>query len=518
MTDSPIDCTAELEARAAAPKARAAAASQPEQAPDNEGFQPIKPLPEPTLSRVKPYRPEMLPEALRPWLCDIAARGQFQFDFLAVSAMAALGGAAGRRCAVYAKQFDNWHEYPNLWACIIGRPGAMKSPSMSAALSPLRHIEKSWAEEHRQDMLDFQNAEFVAKTKIKAAASNALKSAKAGTAFELPDITRPDEPICRRMLTSDPTEAKLGELLSQNPFGMTLELDELAVLWAMFEREPALRELMLKSWNGREGHTVDRIGRGTLYIEALCLSVIGGIQPGRLAPMVNAAAQSAGGDGLLQRFPLVAYPDGWADEWRNVDRFPDTDAAATARDVFERLAHSEPNHYPRASEHGPNGLRFSPEAMEQFNEWHAAMHRTLRAGGMSETSEAFLAKQAKPLLGLSLLGELADNPAAEEIGTVALGRALDMLDASQTHIARMLETKAHAETDAARAIWSRVKRGDLCDGFTARHLKQRSWAGLTDSETVDAALAMLVECGHLRADKIETGGRPSCRYIINPRA
>ncbi len=514
MNASPIDKTAEFHAR----KAKAAAVPQPKQAPDNEGFQPIKPLPKPTLSHVKPYRPEMLPEALRPWLCDIAERGQFQFDFLAVSAMAALGGAAGRRCAVYPKQLDNWHEYPNLWACIIGRPGAMKSPSMSAALSPLRYIEKSWAEEHRQDMLDFQKAEFVAKAKLRAAASNAQKAAREGKAFELPEVSRPDDPTCRRMLTSDPTEAKLGELLSQNPFGMTLELDELAVLWAMFEREPALREFCLKGWNGRESHTVDRIGRGTLYIEALCLSVIGGIQPGRLAPMVNAAAQSAGGDGLLQRFPLVAYPDGWADEWRNVDRFPNTDAAATARDVFERLAHSEPNHYPRASEHGPNGLRFNPAALERFNAWHKELHRTVRAGDMSETAEAFLAKQAKPLSGLALLCELADNPNAEAIGIEALGRALDMLDASQTHIARMLGSKSHAETDAAGAIWSRVKRGDLCDGFTARHLKQRNWAGMTDGETVDAALTILVECGHLRADKIETGGRPSCRYTINPRA
>jgi hypothetical protein len=490
----------------------------PEQAPDNGGFQPIKPLPTPTLSSVRPYRPEMLPEALRPWLCDIAERGQFHFDFLAVSGMAALGGAVGRRCAVYAKRLDNWHEYPNLWACIVGRPGAMKSPSMSATLAPLRRIEKAWAEEYRQDMANFQSAELAAGIKFKAAKMQADKLAKDGKPFVVPEISGLLEPICRRMLTSDPTEAKLGELLSQNPCGLTLELDELALLWAMFERDPALRELMLKSWNGREAHTVDRVGRGTTYIEALCLSVIGGIQPGRLAPMVNAATQSGGGDGLLQRFPLVAYPDGWADEWRNVDRHPDTEAVRMAWEVFERLANSTPEHYPRVSEHGPNGLRFSPAALEQFSEWHEHLHRTLRAGDMTETAEAFLAKQAKPLLGLALLSELADNPNAEEIGTVSLGRALAMLDASESHIARMLEARIRIEIIAAQQIWQRVRRGDLSDGFTARSLKQRNWSGLTDGETVDAALAVLVECGHLRADKINTGGRPSCVFVINPAA
>ena len=35
-------------------------------------------------------------------------------------------------------------------------------------------------------------------------------------------------------------------------------------------------------WNGDTGHTIDRIGRGTIHVEACCMSMLGGIQPGRL--------------------------------------------------------------------------------------------------------------------------------------------------------------------------------------------------------------------------------------------
>ncbi len=499
-------------------------APKPEPPPDAPGtagnnlFRPIRPLPSNVTSSALPYRMDMLPDALRPWLADIAERGQFQFDFLAVAAMAALGSAVGRRCAVYPKQRDDWHEYPNLWAAIIGRPGAMKSPSLNAVLSPLRAIEGMWSSEYQAELATFQDTKFVHEVQAGAAKKLARSLAEKGEKFGPPGMDAPVEPVCRRLLTSDPTEAKLGELLSQNPMGITMELDELAVLNAMFEREPSLREFCLKGWSAKDCHTIDRIGRGTLRIEALCLSVIGGIQPGRIAPIVKTAMQGQGGDGLLQRFQLIAWPSGWDEPWRHVDRYPDSRAKEDARDLFERLVEMKPSDFPTAGEFGPHGLRFTADAQVLFNDWHGKLHASLRSAALPEALEASLAKGAKAVAGIALLCELADNPLAGAIGPDALEMALEWRKVAESHTAKMFSISEQTEADAARLIWKRVEAGDLNEGFTAREVKRRHWSGLSDSAEVDAGLAILAETGHLRADKIESGGRPSHSYAINPEA
>lgn len=492
--------------------------AQNEPAPALPGFAPLRPLPVPDLAAVLPYLPDMMPASLRPWLADVAERGQFQFDFLAVASMAALGSAVGRRCAVYPKQNDDWHEFPNLWATIIGRPGAMKSPSLNAALSPLRALESQWAAQHAAALTRHEADALRANIEYKAAISNAQKAAKDGSDFNTPEKPSLEPPVCRRLLTSDPTEAKLGELLSQNPYGITLELDELAALNSMFEREPALREFCLKGWSGKEGHTIDRIGRGTVRVEAVCLSIIGGIQPGRIAPTVRASMQGEGADGLLQRFQLIAWPDGWNQPWQNVDRWPDNQARQDARNLFERLAGMYPADFPRASEYGPPGLRFTQEAQERFNHWHASLHQTLRAGDIPETLEASLAKGAKAVAGIALLCELAKNPNAKAITADSLARALDWRSVSESHTRRLFNIASQTEADAARLIWKRVEAKDLVEGFTAREIKQRHWSGLCDSAAVDTGLSILTECGWLRAEKIESAGRPTHRYAINPAA
>src|SRR5256885_651261 len=53
--------------------------------------------------------------------------------------------------------------------------------------------------------------------------------------------------------------------------------------------------------------TRDRVGRGTIHIDAVTLSVLGGIQPGKLKWLTGDALQERrGDDGLLQRLQLLA--------------------------------------------------------------------------------------------------------------------------------------------------------------------------------------------------------------------
>ena len=47
-------------------------------------------------------------------------------------------GPQGRHSPATA---TDWTEVPNLWGCIVGRPGTMKSPAMGEALKPLHRLE-----------------------------------------------------------------------------------------------------------------------------------------------------------------------------------------------------------------------------------------------------------------------------------------------------------------------------------------------------------------------------------------
>lgn len=61
--------------------------------------------------------------------------------------------------------------------------------------------------------------------------------------------------------------------------------------------------------------------------------MLGGIQPGQAASVHSRRCKGrAGDDGLLQRFGMLVWSD-VVGEWRNVDRWPDTDAKNTARDI-----------------------------------------------------------------------------------------------------------------------------------------------------------------------------------------
>src|SRR3546814_19951943 len=67
-------------------------------------------------------------------------------DFVGVSAMVAAGSVVGRKVGIRPMRNDDWQEVPNLWSCIIGRPGVMKSPAVKNALKPLSRLEATAAD------------------------------------------------------------------------------------------------------------------------------------------------------------------------------------------------------------------------------------------------------------------------------------------------------------------------------------------------------------------------------------
>jgi putative DNA primase/helicase len=476
------------------------------------------------LPPVQAFDPALLPPALRPWISDVAERMQCPADFPAAAAVVCLASVVSRQCGIRPKARDDWTVVPNLWGGIIGRPSLLKSPALAEPMRMIDALEAAAREDHKAAELEHKAACAVNDAVAKQAQSDIQKAVKAGDmrraeALAREAIEEPEAPARRRYRTSDATIEKLGELLRDNPRGCLLFRDELVGFLRSLDREgrEGSRAFFLEAWNGTGAYTFDRIGRGTVEIEAACVSILGGIQPGPLsAYLAEALRGGAGDDGLLQRFQVAVWPDPPA-AWRNVDRWPDTSARQAARQVFDRLDTLDPAAIGATQDEADRvpWLRFAPEAQALFDDWRADLERRLRAEDLPPALESHLAKHRSLAPSLALLCHLADNAQGGPVGKPSLVRALAWCEYLESHARRIYAPALAPDLFAALELDRRLL--SLPDPFTARDVYRNCWRGL-DRDGTERALSVLEEFNRVRGERTDTtqGGRPSVLYRVNP--
>lgn len=488
--------------------------------------------PEPTalpnaLPPVQAFSFNLLPDALRPWVADIAERMQCPPDFLAVGAMVAVSALVGARVQVQPKARDDWRVTPNLWGVVVGRPGAMKSPALNEVLKPLKRIEAKKREAYDAEREEWEVSQRLGKLQEAANETSAKKAVKDGDTDKARELLKaPDldpEPVAARLIVNDPSVPALGEVMRGNPWGVLLERDEIYGLLKSMDgegKEPD-RAFYLTAYDGDKSYTVDRIGRGlNLHIPRLCLAMIGGIQPGRLSEYVRGAvAGGSADDGLIQRFQLTVWPDA-SPEWRNVDRWPDTPARQAANEVFDRL-----ELLPTPGDEAP-AWRFDDAAQAMFDEWRTELELRLRSDTLHPALESHLSKNKKMVPALALLFALIDNPDAGQIGEPELTRSLMWADYLETHAMRVYAAGVNPEAEGAALLLKRIKAGALADKdgvmadtFTTRDVYRKCWAGLATPDAVRKAAEYLCEFDWMKREVVAAGaagGRSSEQYRLNP--
>lgn len=468
-----------------------------------------KALPE-GLPAAMPWDDDLLPEALRGYVRDVADRTQCPPDFVAVSLIVAISATVGRKRTIHPKQRDDWEVVPNQWGCIIGRPSAMKSPALKQALRPLVALEAKERERHLAALTEYKAAGEIleierkaAKDKAKKLMADGKKDAAIAAIAELADDL--PAPVARRYIVNDATVEKLGELLNENPNGLLLVRDELGGWLATMQTEDGAvgRAFYLECFDGNGSFVYDRIGRGTIHIQSCCLSLIGGIQPSRIAPLVRGAVTGEMDDGLVQRLQLAVWPDDDR-EWSLVDRWPNKAAKERLESVFERLD--------QIPDESRRALHFTPEAQELFNTWYTEHMQEIRSGEAHPALQSHFMKMPQTIAGLALLLELIEAD-AEAVGAEATARALDWADYLKSHAGRLYGAAINAPLLGAKLIMER--RDKLPEPFTPREVRLRGWAGLDSMEAVNDSLATLSEHHLVIAYEVagEKGGRPSKRYV-----
>lgn len=476
--------------------------------------------PEPTplegeLPPVKAFDERLLPEAFRPLVCDVADRMQVPIDFPAAVAILALAGATGRRARIQPKEHDSsWIVVPNLWGGIVAPPGQLKSPVITEITKPLRMIEGDWRKAHESAMGGYGQAMEEYELRYSAWKEKFKAASKKGRSGPERPSEPPMEPTAQRLVINDATMEALHKVMTASPGGVLVIRDELTGWLAQIDKagREGERAFALSAWNGDTGHTIDRIGRGTVHVEHCCMSMLGGIQPARLRSyLAEALADGPSNDGLMQRFQVTVWPDTFTGTY--VDRAPDPRFSDTTARVFARLLRMEPEESPI--------YRFTPKAQALFQEWYVQNDAKAKADTTHPAMAAHLAKYRSLMPSLALLFELADGN-DDDVSLQHATQAAWWCDYLESHANRVYSAVVSPQIRAAQELGAKIKGRKIgADGsFAVRDVYLKGWTGLDAPDLVRLAADTLADAGWIRRlekDSGPSGGRPANRYEVNPR-
>jgi len=260
-------------------------------------------------------------------------------------------------------------------------------------------------------------------------------------------------------------------------------------------------------------------GRGSIHVPAVCVSLLGNIQPARLRwYLTDAVRGGPGDDGLFQRFQILAWPD-LPPDWKLIDRPANEAALVVAENVFSKLA--------ELSAEEPIVATFTPSGQELFYAWWPELEAKVRGSSLASPLVAHLSKYRSLMPALAGLFELADR-ASEGSGfgqrlNISLDHAKQaaaLCDFFEQHAHRVYSCLISPQIQAAHELARHIKAGDLGKRFTTRNVYLKGWTGLDSPEPVLAALEYLEDAGWVRKAEPEisrNGGRPSEAWMVNPK-
>jgi putative DNA primase/helicase len=507
--------------------------ASPQVPPEFEG--PPKPITA-ALMLVPALDPIMIPSCFRRWCVDIAERVWCPLEYVVAALLVVIGALIGRRLTIRPKRHDHWTVVPNLWGAMVGPPGWLKTPALEEVTRPLNRLVAEAFEVHKAEVEDWRRRMMIAEARREAASRELKQLAKdkAATEAKLDELARHameggDEapPVARRYMTNDVTIEKLGVLLGENPNGLLVLRDELVGFLRGFDRQGHEQDrcFYLEGWNGTGPFTWDRLGRGTVHIPAVCVSLFGSIQPGPLARYLRGAICGDEADGFIPRFQVIVYPDPRG-KFVNHDRWPDAKAKNEAYEVFRAIDRIDAAAKGAATDKdgGLPYVRFDDAAQEFFDAWRAELEDRVRMGTLGAVMEAHLSKYRSLMPSLALQFHLVDRAAAPALGRVPIGPAMAAAawcELLEVHALRVYHSASEGGTEGAMLLAERIKRSVPNPFRPAEDVARKGWAGLSTAEEVWQAVGILEDRGWVKVVEVPSGdpagrGRPKKLVYINP--
>jgi hypothetical protein len=478
---------------------------------------------------------EIVPAPFRAWVNDVSSRMQCPLDFVAAGLVVMTGAGIGAGCGIRPKKYDDWTVVPNLWGGVVGRPSMLKTPAIGEAMRPLEGLELAAKQTHDAAMKDHEANLEAHKAQRESLVSDMKNLAKGKTSskghsmdglkYDFAHLEEPKPPVWRRYKTNDATIEKMADLQAENPRGLLLFRDELIGLFATWDKESHEndRAFYLESWNGTNPWTTDRIGRGTSYVENLCVSLFGGIQPTKLSSYLYAAMRGRNNDGLVQRLQVLVYPDELP-TWTLTDTAINADAKRKAYQVVQRLASMEFRQYGALGDEGQRipYYRFDDAGQVVFYEWLTELETKLRKADDEPVVLEHLGKYRSLMPALALvfhLVEIADGAPAGPVSAANANLAAAWCEYLESHARRIYGLVTNITAQAAARLSLKLLQGALPSVFTARDVYRKEWGLLDDRQVIENACDELASLGWLRERVTPTapGQRGKTEYVTNPK-
>ena len=330
----------------------------------------------------------------------------------------------------------------------------------------------------------------------------------------------------RRYTVNDATAPALAEVLIDNEDKSALiYMDEIASLLIQLSQKDGqqLRGMMLQGWKGVEPYVLDRIGRGVRYVDSFSISVLGTIQPDRLdSILLSSHGGTTSGDGLLQRFGMMVYPD-QVQKYNYIDRPWNPSAYDVAQKVFKRIGNLNvqplPSNLRIHNEWNVPILRFDDEAQERFADWVVKHQEFMRLSKLPPVLESHYTKYNKLIVTIAALLHIADYPNTGAIALDTLERSIAWIELLRAHAEKIF---SHRQTifDENQMALQLVKRlyekYGIGSAFTVRDVGRNGWTGFNNNDFVEKILTVLTDKHWLQAE--DSAAKKTIRYKINSKA
>ena len=294
--------------------------------------------------------------------------------------------------------------------------------------------------------------------------------------------------------------------------------DELQGFFASLERhgQDGARPFYLEAWTGIESYKVDRISRGSIRIPRVCVSVLGGIQPGPLGSLMRELQRNArANDGLLQRFQLAVWPD-LSRTFELIDIEPNLENWRDTMRLFERLRSLAPTDVgANTPESGIPYLRFSDDAQQLFSRWLLKHENRLRNDDLPECLEAHLGKYPSLVPSLALILHLSEGNSGP-VDLTSTTKAIAWAKYLEAHAKRLYAPIVGADFVSARALAKKIQTKKIPERFSLRDIYRHGWANLTSAEEVRLGAEVLEDFDWIERTREETEGRTAIVYEANP--
>ncbi|MBK6940943.1 MAG: DUF3987 domain-containing protein [Planctomycetes bacterium] len=253
--------------------------------------------------RFQPFPNDALPPLCRRFVESVAMSIGVQTAAVALPFLIVLAAAVGNtRRARIKKGHD---EPPLLWGLLLGRAGLGKTPIFGAVMAPLVDIESEL----------FRTYEFEMKQWKKRGGDDDDEGSADDDSDGSDGVQSPPKPrpVMRRLIVKDATIEALHQLLSNNPDGLLLHIDEFAGFVGAFDayrpRSASDRSRWIELYDASPLCVDRKKSKDVLRIPSAAVCVLSGAQPGILRKVIGDAEHQSG---FFGRF-AVTLPPGEAD-------------------------------------------------------------------------------------------------------------------------------------------------------------------------------------------------------------